>query len=1167
MQARLISNSTQTLLTENSQFDEGELRFNHQALALWLRVFKEKNIKDQVFIAAGAEDLRALLPRLQLDEEGDETFILVRPYIHSMVLYIRRESIGLCCFLLDSQTWGLRYYPTRLIIQTLQQYDTSVRIFLSGTTLQSQKVQRGCTEFSLKCMEYLSSYGRRFFNHILNTEMTAVTQPKHSVDCYENTFQLSADALPLELMHALQQPSHYLQQLDKLITTHYQNENELDQIKINKTVKEMQGCFLTLSSYLRQRPLYDVDINLQACRVTIQFPNKDYFYSNFLIYSPELSPSDVTMENVSFLFGNELSVTYDQEKHCLIYQADDISQLQQAIENLAHQSADLFHLSMRQQLALQVFAEDLQEKLRDEFELEKICKNKTGGLDTQQVQLALAHVFAEHKKEIYVPNFKELSGKLFLDQLKKDGLNFAAFSLPVDDEHQVAVWIKLGYETHEVVVIDSLPCRKNTKHAKEKLNNLLVTDIPCEIQFKKSPYQLQKDAWSCGVFTLAHLQYLYALSKTPEQKSEQRSILDVHTLVRYYYYAYKSQQKIEMAAEEAAVKNDAVKRILLPSLQLRYPDARIFYKLKSLVDYLLEILSKNKSLQQMCEEYATKQDDIGQAILKIACLYLGEADLLESVLPKLIPAIVCEPEQEQFLAMDLLVGPHLRLTLSERGKARLQRKLIKELLDEFVNLKDENSESILIAILRKKLEFFDDQNKNSFYKCLNRIGGDSYIHLTFLVKIIVNQLRDLSDILESEEARCNNKQQESERQVLQAELAAKTKTVKEILSSAGATNIDESLSRELANNLFAYYFLKRYVYNSNFFQGCEQEKVIVTLKSLSGLKSSPDICNAIRLFPGKDTVTYLRFLKPFVEDKKQLYSFLNIFHPNARCNIAILYKEKISKLSILSGVLLLLDPKNRLKLAIQCKNKITNFTDLHTILKLLPLDNDDRLLLAIACCDLLLKKQLRGVGSDRFFAYSISDDIRILLMHLPEKDRFPFVKQCKDKIVVEDLTSIIDVLPSDDRFEFAKEFQDLITNIHNLVNLVLGLPKDHLCLEFAIDNFNRILPKLTSVEAWEWKETDNLLSHLSNMREQFINSLAIKTIDELIIVLKTTQLEKNRAAILHAHAHVLQNQLELDQGSVLSLEELKQRLIIAEKNHTEKKNYAEQKNIKFSYHG
>ena len=212
-----------TLLNSNSQFGSHERRFNHEALALLLEQFKKEHDKDQVFIAAGAAALLALLSRLRFDMVGDEAFIFIRPYIHSMFIYIRLEGDEICCYIFDSQNWGLRYYPTRLFIEALVNYfPKNSHIYLSGTTVQSQNNNRGCTEFSLACLNYLSEHGNQFFKEIRRAQTTPLKHPWLEVD---TVFQLADNALPQmlvdQLNNAPQQYNQYLRELNDLLVSTY----------------------------------------------------------------------------------------------------------------------------------------------------------------------------------------------------------------------------------------------------------------------------------------------------------------------------------------------------------------------------------------------------------------------------------------------------------------------------------------------------------------------------------------------------------------------------------------------------------------------------------------------------------------------------------------------------------------------------------------------------------------------------------------------------------------------------------------------------------------------------------------------------------------------------------------------------------------------------------
>lgn len=1128
----VIGQVTQAFLAHNSQFHQ-DYQLHHQALAILMKAFKDDSQKDQVFLVAGSEDLRALLSRLKLDDVGDEAFILVRPYIHTMLLYIRRESTGLCSFLFDSQNWGLRYYPTRLIVEALlQHFANGIHILLSGTEVQAQSEQRGCSEYSLQCLAYLHVYGNSFFKAISTAEMEPMLHPKRGTPYYQHTFQY---ALPPSLLKCLQQPSPFFQQLDALITENYQLEQGLvDHNKIDELVKEMQGCFLTPAIDLIERPLYDTHIDLHNHMLTIQFPNKNYLYSNFLIHSQAIYPSNVSLKNSSFLLDQDLAITYDEEHHRLIYQAQDRYQLQQALENVSQTSHELFHKHMRQQLALQVWTQQVQEKLADEIELNAICNDKVGGLDHRQVQLALAHVLG---KEVHVPNFKEFLGeeaRLDLDVLKKNNKNIIAFSLPIL-EHHIGVLITLSDTRHDVLILDPKQSFSNVEKAKEKLAEFLCTATPYTFQVTTTPFQPQKVPWSCGAHVMFLLQWACSSFEALSQQAYQTSVLDVYALVRYYYGAYKTQQKIELAAEIAAATNDAAKRNLLACIQQQIfradANPKQTIRLKELASYLLCVLNENKSLQQTWREYKKnhKQDETGQCILQIASLYGNQHAELEKIMEIVLPTFLCELDQNQLYQMNLLVGTQLDLILSHQA-ITTQRKLIKALFDEMLNAKSNNTEDHLLAILFAS-KLYDEKNIISCKNSLLNITENSFMQFALLIKIIAAQLNTLSKSLASQEERLLKKQYAAERKAVQAELENKTKEVKKILETAGVIAIDEMLYRKLADNMFAYFFLNKYVPRYNFLQDCEPEKSIDYVKELIAMNSFPDIFNAIRIFPGHDFVAYLLFLKPFIDEEKQ---FLNLFkHLNyeQRYEFIKIFIEKITSIDILKNIIEQLLKEHRLEIILKTKNLIRKCLDLVRFIPLIPPSHG--LKLAIACSGCL--PGTHWSASSGIFHRSDSCDLPIVLKTLPEQDRLPFAKHCKNKMspASKDLYDVLKTLLEGDRFELAYECQEKITTYLELANIISLLPQSPSRFDFAVNNFNRILPTL-SAEICN-NDMDHLLQELADLKFKFIEEIEIKNIDALLIVLGMTKEPALCYAICNAHKNIIQSKADTDRiNDVLS---------------------------------
>lgn len=211
------------LTSNHSQFNHEDQRFNHEALALFLAHALTLKGKPS-FVVAGSEDLRALLATISLSEEGEEVYILIRPYIHCMALYARYHDNQLYFVLFDSQNWGLRYYPTRLVLDAIAQYFPDAIVLQTNDTLQHQNVQRGCTEYSLFFIEYCAEQSEAFIQQVLAEQLlplintlTEKNDPERLAlyKRYSNTFVIPILPEALLAIGMQRQPEWYQQAFAK----------------------------------------------------------------------------------------------------------------------------------------------------------------------------------------------------------------------------------------------------------------------------------------------------------------------------------------------------------------------------------------------------------------------------------------------------------------------------------------------------------------------------------------------------------------------------------------------------------------------------------------------------------------------------------------------------------------------------------------------------------------------------------------------------------------------------------------------------------------------------------------------------------------------------------------------------------------------------------------
>ena len=207
--------------------------YNHEAIALYLK-HQFKIHHPQTFALAGSEDLRTVLPHLKLTEKGDKAFILVRPYIHSMALFFYRSEEITYCYFFDSQNWGDRYYPNRLIKQAINTFIPKAQLCVLNEAIQPKTLDQGCTYYSLAFLEYCAKHSK--------PEMILASEFASTVS--------SSSAWVVE-QHRLK---HLV--LDNILNAFYHSAGGLDEQKVQKTVAEMQGLDLIDVLGLDAQPMY-----------------------------------------------------------------------------------------------------------------------------------------------------------------------------------------------------------------------------------------------------------------------------------------------------------------------------------------------------------------------------------------------------------------------------------------------------------------------------------------------------------------------------------------------------------------------------------------------------------------------------------------------------------------------------------------------------------------------------------------------------------------------------------------------------------------------------------------------------------------------------------------------------------------------------------------------
>ena len=578
---------------------------NHEAIAL-LVAHTLRLQKEQSFVLAGPEDLRALLPKLQMHAEGDEAFILFRPYIHSMAIYMRYEAEQVQIYYFDSQNWGFRYYPTRLAIACIQEHYPTARIVLSGNPLQFEKSNEGCTQYSLYFLEYCVTHGRELLHRTFNEAQSSTGS---------QLIQQSADELPEELKaiamsvnpkwyEAFRVYNH--QQLDSILVQYADADGQLDWERVFETVQHLQGVNLPeLSPKMPTAGPSPFHIYSHKTKLYIKWntrssiPKDDYLYSNCLLYSAKKYPAQVKPDELACVFDGipEIRVIRDTNQYAVTLKVQSTAIMERVLKDLLQHKELLWRKQMRQWNGFQALISELQQALA----LHTICQNQSGGLTQYQVQLALRNALAK-QRNVYVPSIDMLAGHaaaLSMNALYANHFRYVAFSYQSTAIHQIAVWVILGEDNHEVVVYDSWETMDVPSTLEANLRHLLCLKEHDRVRAESSIYPQQTDDWSCGVHAWATLTYLANTSNLqPESQICNTSAFDAMHAAKVLYACYKKQEVLDAPKEAEKTVHQQRTGILLAAIE-EYRHAKGHYSMsqtatshdifKPLADYLQQV--------------------------------------------------------------------------------------------------------------------------------------------------------------------------------------------------------------------------------------------------------------------------------------------------------------------------------------------------------------------------------------------------------------------------------------------------------------------------------------------------------------------------------------------------------------------------------------------------
>lgn len=497
----------------------------------------------------GTADLKVALQQMHMSAAGDEVLILIRPFIHSMPIYMRvLANKTIICFIGDSQAWQWRYYPTRNIASLLcARFGDNIKIYLSNTPFQSQGYQLGCGAFSLEMLRYFAQHGEQFIQDLLqsnciefNSELSE--KPPQQVKL------LAPNALPTHFVQAMKtafsvatdysEPSFPLSNINKkmqdysiALISEIMDFEQLRHLQFFATHPEQVGIVMPLvfgqsmwieeisnssknSSGSDELNHLNHSDNAQlkakptpAYRLNYRFETKnEFFYEMNLVFCPVRYPTEVTAANLRGFMNDNFTI--DPNNHSFSITADSLDALRLKL----NQCDTAIHLQVLSQQGLTQFTAFRRfiAEAKEVVDLYKIKKeNKLGGLGLDCVNRALFYLLAT-KNTIFVPT--ELFNDEDLEHLQgfiinNDRYEYVVFSYAVNGDHQIAVIVDCKQKHMQLIDSEGHDYSELIKQKFHRMINFTVRSTP--------PFSLQKYSWSCGIHLILNvLNELQLLNKS-----------------------------------------------------------------------------------------------------------------------------------------------------------------------------------------------------------------------------------------------------------------------------------------------------------------------------------------------------------------------------------------------------------------------------------------------------------------------------------------------------------------------------------------------------------------------------------------------------------------------------------------------------------------------------
>lgn len=496
-------------LNQENTHDEvkhSDLRMEHPGLALLLKEFKDLNNIKNCFLLGGTLDLATILPRIDLSNSGDTAFLVLRPYIHCELIFLKNLEGKIHCFWLDPQNWGWRYYPNRETIRLIGENFPQLEFFDLDIEIQSQSNNVDCDTYVMHWLKKIYERQETFFNEIKDCkirkgkysnyrEIRSIVDLPENFAMTENETEEYKQKIKIKLENVI---------LKNYVILNSKNEEELNFFKIETVILEMMGYDLLPQNKLFSEPTtffkfndgsYTINIekNIDNFDISIRFSNKDIFnYNNLIRFTSALYPKDANSENSEYLLGEPTSIAQEYNKFEIHYKINDLTKFIKDIENIKKTPFFYFKKNLRQLTALTQFLLEL----RIAIELVERKDHQRGGFFSNDMIDYVRSIIEKPEEIAVIDTFSE-------NNLIEVNLTKKIILVPWQKKEEHAILFVVNVAEKTITCFDPEQNDLNINDYKF-ISNFIKNN---NFSIKKSQYTFPKqtDNWSCILHVIQYI--------------------------------------------------------------------------------------------------------------------------------------------------------------------------------------------------------------------------------------------------------------------------------------------------------------------------------------------------------------------------------------------------------------------------------------------------------------------------------------------------------------------------------------------------------------------------------------------------------------------------------------------------------------------------------------